>query len=95
VTDTVAQNSRIAEALKLPFPVLSDPDAVVIRQFGVYVDERAPGVEGTKAEPGIAKPAVFVIRSDFTIAFQYVARDQMVWADRPLDEEILSAVRDN
>jgi peroxiredoxin len=91
-SDSVSQNAALADKLILSFPVLSDPDCQVIRQWGVHVDATSPTVLGAKPEPDIAKPAVFVVRTDWTIAFRYVGRDQIIWIDRPTDEEIFAAV---
>lgn len=38
--DDVETNKRYAEALKLDFPILSDPEKTVARAYGVVTDER-------------------------------------------------------
>lgn len=38
--DTAEVNKRFAEALKLDFPILSDPDGKVARAYGVVSDTR-------------------------------------------------------
>lgn len=60
--DDLADSRALAEALALPFPLLSDPEAEVIAAYGVLM-------EGSNA---LAVPATFVVRSDRTIAWQYV-----------------------
>ena len=69
VVDPVEQNAAMVEKLLLPFPVLSDPQADVIRKWGVF-NEREQ----------VAKPAIFLVRPDMSIGHSYVGRD---YADRP------------
>ncbi|MBJ7601327.1 MAG: hypothetical protein DLM67_15730 [Candidatus Nephthysia bennettiae] len=75
--DTVEQNRAMVDKLLLPFPVLSDPDAVVIEAWGVL----------NAAEKGIAKPALFLVLPDWSLAFRYVGED---FTDRPPDEELFA-----
>ena len=63
--------------LLLPFPVLSDPDARVIEPWGVL----------NAAEKGIARPALFLVRADWSVPFSYVGED---FTDRPTDEELFA-----
>lgn len=83
--DQVDANRRLAERLKLNFPLLSDPDRRVVQLYGV--EERKTG-EGYP--PGIANPAVFVVDSTGKIRFKYVSRD---YADRPPNSTLLAALR--
>ncbi len=76
--DTVAQNLAMVEKLLLPFPVLSDPDAVVIEPWGLL----------NAAERGIAKPALFLVLPDRSFGFRYVGVD---FTDRPTDEELFAS----
>jgi peroxiredoxin len=76
--DTVEQNRAMVDKLLLPFPVLSDVDAAVIEPWGVL----------NAAEKGIAKPALFLVQPDRSIAFRYVGLD---FTDRPTDEELFTA----
>lgn len=75
--DTVEQNSAMVKKLLLPFPVLSDPEATVIEPWGVL----------NAAEKGIARPAIFLVRPDMSLAFAYVGED---FTDRPTDEELFA-----
>jgi peroxiredoxin len=59
--DDPADSRALARSLKLPFPLLSDPDARVIAAYGVQM-----------AGQVLAVPATFVVRTDRTIAWQYV-----------------------
>ncbi len=73
--------------LRLPFALLSDPDAAVISAWGVY--DPIGGTHGP-----IARPAILVVARDGRIPFSYVGRD---FADRPPNSAIyaaLDAVRD-
>jgi len=76
--DTVLQNQAMVDKLLLPFPILSDPDAAVIEPWGVL----------NAAEKGIAKPALFLVLPDRSIAFEYIGQD---FTDRPTDEELFAA----
>jgi peroxiredoxin len=76
--DTVEQNRAMVDKLLLPFPVLSDPDATVIEPWGVL----------NMAEKGIAKPALFLVQPDWSIAYGYVGQD---FTDRPTDEDLFTA----
>ena len=76
--DSVEQNRAMVEKLLLTFPLLSDPEARVIREWGVF----------NEAEGGIAKPAAFVVRPDRSIAYEFVGGD---FEERPEDEAIFEA----
>ena len=78
--DPVENNRAMVEKLMLPFPLLSDPDGRVIKQWDVWSD----------GDGGIARPAIFAIRSDGSLGWKYVARD---YADRPTDDEIFDSLR--
>ena len=70
----------MVEKLLLPFPLLSDPEGRVIKEWGVWTD----------ADGGIARPSIFAIRSDGSIGWAFVGRD---FADRPTDEELFHSIR--
>jgi peroxiredoxin len=76
--DAVEQNRVMVDKLLLPFPILSDPAATVIEPWGVL----------NVAEKGIAKPALFLIQPDWSVAYRYVGQD---FTDRPTDEELFTA----
>jgi peroxiredoxin len=78
--DPVENNRGMVDKLLLPFPLLSDPDAHVIKEWGVWNEN----------DGGVAKPAIFAIRRDGSIAWKYVGRD---YADRPTDDELFNALR--
>ena len=80
--DTVAENAAMVEKLRLPFPLLSDPDAAVIAAWDVY-----DAVGGTHGP--IARPAIFVVGRDLRISYEYVGRD---FADRPPNPAVWAAL---
>jgi peroxiredoxin len=75
--DTVEQNRAMVDKLLLPFPILSDPEARVIEPWGLL----------NEVERGIAKPALFLVRPDWSFALSYVGVD---FTDRPTDEELFT-----
>ena len=77
VVDPVENNAAMVDKLLLPFPILSDPEGRVIREYGVWSD----------GEGGIAKPALFLVQPDRSVTFSYVGQD---FADRPTDEELFA-----
>jgi peroxiredoxin len=79
VVDEPSKNLAMVEKLLLPFQILSDPEARVIRAYDVW----NPG------DGGVAKPALFLVRPDSSVAFEYVGTD---FADRPDDDELFAAV---
>ena len=78
--DPIENNRAMVEKLLLPFPLLSDPDGRVIKEWDVWNDN----------DGGIAKPSIFAIRSDGSIGWAYVGRD---FADRPTDDELFNSLR--
>ena len=75
VVDPPENNHAMIDKLLLPFPILSDPEARVIREWGVL----------NPAEHDIAQPAIFGIRPDLTIPYAYIGVD---YTDRPSDDEL-------
>jgi peroxiredoxin len=78
--DPIENNLAMVDKLLLPFPLLSDPDGRVIMEYGVRSDD----------EGGIAKPSIFAVRQDSSIAWTYVGQD---YADRPTDDELFNSLR--
>ena len=69
------RNAAMINKLKLPFPILSDPDrSGAIEPYGVA---------DPKDKRNIARPAMFVIAPDREIVFSLVSRD---YADRTYEE---------
>lgn len=72
----------MVEKLRLPFPLLSDLDAAATAAWDVY--DPVGGTHGP-----IARPAIFVVRRDLSIPYEYVGRD---FADRPPDQVVFEAL---
>lgn len=80
--DSPDENKAMVEKLRLPFPLLSDPDAAAIAGWDVY--DPVGGTHGP-----IARPAIFVVGRDLSIRYEYVGRD---FADRPPDTDVIAAL---
>ena len=78
--DPVENNHAMVAKLLLPFPLLSDPEGRVIKEWGVWSD----------GDGGMAKPAIFAVRSDRSVGWTYVGRD---FADRPPDDDLFASLR--
>ena len=78
--DSIEQDRTMVDKLLLPFPLLSDPEGGVIREWSVWSDN----------DGGIARPGLFAIRKDGSIAWHYVGVD---YADRPTDDELFASRR--
>jgi len=78
--DPIENNRAMVEKLLLPFPLLSDPEGRVIKEWGVWND----------ADGGVAKPSIFAVRRDGSIPWKYVGND---YADRPTDDELFDSLR--
>ena len=76
--DGVGRNKAMVSKLALPFPMLADPDARVIAEYGVYQEKEQR-----------ARPGAIVIGRDLSVPYRYVGRD---FADRPLTMELLAAL---
>ena len=78
--DPIENSRAMVDKLLLPFPLLSDPEGRVIKEWDVWTDNGG----------GIAKPSIFAIRRDGSIAWMYVGRD---FADRPTDDELFESLK--
>ena len=78
--DPIENNQAMVDKLLLPFPLLSDPDGRVIKEWEVWTDN----------EGGIARPSIFAIRKDGAITWRYVGVD---YGDRPTDDELFESLR--
>ena len=79
--DSAEQNRSMVEKLLLPFPVLSDPEGEVIKAYDVW----------NPNEGGVARPSLFLVRRDGSVAWSYVGED---FADRPVDEDLFHSVEE-
>ena len=78
--DPVENNTAMVEKLLLPFPLLSDPDGEVIKSYRVWME----------GDGGIARPSIFAVRADGTVAWEYVGED---YADRPTDDQVFASLQ--
>lgn len=76
--DHSEESRLLVKELGLGFPVLSDPKATVIERYGIRM-----------VHDELAVPAVFVVRSDGTIAWRFVATRA---AERPTNETVLDVL---
>ena len=75
--DQLSGAERAIDHLDLGFPVLFDPEAVVIERFGVY----------DTLNNGYATPSVFVIDKSGDIRWEYVGRH---YNDRPTNQQVIA-----
>jgi peroxiredoxin len=78
--DPVENNRAMVDKLLLPFPLLSDPEGRVIKDWDVWSD----------ADGGLARPSIFAIKKDASIVWRYVGVD---YADRPTDDQLFEWLR--
>jgi peroxiredoxin len=81
--DAPEQSAEIVEAYGLEFPLLSDPEAGTIRDYGVLH-------EGGGLEGDIARPAVFVIDRRGRIVWRDLTEN---WRVRVRAEHLLERLR--
>ena len=79
-TDDLSQASYVAESLRLDFPILYDPAADVVREYGVY------NLWGD----GMATPSTFVLDRTGKIRWQHIGK---IVYDRPSNEEIIDQLK--
>ena len=78
--DDLSKARIIAEGLGLPYPILYDPDADVISDYGLY----------DLLGDGLATPATFIIDKDGVIRYRFVA-DR--YYERPDADDIINELR--
>jgi len=66
--DSIADNKRVVEKNKLPFPILSDEEHRVISSYGVV--HKGGAMDGSD----IALPSMFLIDCHGNIIWRYVAK---------------------
>ena len=79
-------HAAFAEQLQLPFPLLSDLNRQVVREFGIRYTPEAPHREGFY---GISKRAVFVVDQAGGVRYAWVTDDALVV---PQLDDVLAAV---
>ena len=80
-TDDLSGAARVVKALGLEFPILYDPDAGVVTEYGVY------NLLGDR----YATPATFVLDKDGNIRWQYIGTSK---SDRPSNAAIFAKLRE-
>ena len=79
-----ADSAKVASRNKLPFPILSDADRSVIREYGLI--HRGGGSGGSE----IAIPAHILVDHDGKILWRHVATKVL---DRTDPDDVVAAVR--
>ena len=79
-TDDLSKANLIAEGLGLPFPILYNPDASMVKDYGVY----------NLLRDRLATPSTFVIDKSGIIRWKFIGRGI---SDRPSTAEILTQLR--
>ncbi len=79
-TDDLSKAQYIVERLGLPFPVLYNPEADVVKDYGVY------NLRGD----GLATASTFVIDKNGVIRWKYVAK---TLNDRPSASDVIEQLR--
>ena len=82
--DTIEESERLASALGLEFPLLSDVEREAITAWGVVHEGGKPG------GGAIARPAIFLVEPDGTISWRSVTENYRV---RVRPEHVLEALR--
>jgi hypothetical protein len=81
--DPPPQNAAMIEKLRLPFPILSDPDrSLAVEPYGV-ADPKDPR--------NIARPSIFIVAPDHELVFGEVSDD---FADRAAEEGVVATLQD-
>jgi peroxiredoxin len=77
--DPPPNNAAMVGKLRLPFPLLSDPEGELARLFGLW-----------DADEGVAVPSIVVVDQSAEVRYLYTGSD---FADRPTDEEVFAGLR--
>ena len=75
--DSVSEAAALVKSLDLGYKLLSDPQANMIKAYGVY----------NLLDDGVATPSVFIIGSGKKIIWNYIGKNI---SDRPSIENILA-----
>ncbi len=94
--DPEAVSEAARRALRLPFPLVADPEGRAIRRWGVVrgrnrldeLDRWSHGLVGLK---GYAQPAIFVVDGGGRVIYARVGADPL---DRPSNGELLRVLED-
>ena len=80
-TDDLRGAESIAQRLGIVFPILFDPDAEVVKDYGVY----------NKFRDRLAAPSTFIIDKNGIIQWKHVASEP--YYDRPSSKQVLEQLR--
>ena len=76
-TDALSGAERAIEYLDLGFPILFDPEAEVVRHYGVY----------NLLQDRLATPSTFIIDKNGDVRWKYIGRS---YTDRPSTQQIIA-----
>tara|TARA_B100000315_G_scaffold187515_2_gene177116 strand:- start:1613 stop:1861 length:249 start_codon:yes stop_codon:yes gene_type:complete len=79
--DSIQDAAQMATLTGAVFPLLADPEGLVVRRYGVY------DLLGDK----VAAPATLIIGQEGAVLWRNVGQDI---ADRPAAEQILAVLKD-
>lgn len=77
--------TRFVEKYSIPYTMLSDPDSIVIRRYGIFNDELEVGSK----YHGVPYPGVFLADEDGVIRAKFAEEN---YRDRPLLDDMLEAI---
>ena len=80
--DDLSGAARVVDTLGLEYEILSDPDAEVIRAYGVF----------NLHNNDLATPATFIVDKEGAISWQYIGKTSRT--DRPDNDEIIAQLRE-
>ena len=79
-TDSLSGAEYALERLDLGFPVLFDPEATVVREYGVY----------NLLRDRYATPSTFIIDKNGLVQWKYIGQH---YNDRPTNEQIIAQLK--
>ena len=74
--DVAEESTNMAAYAKAEFPILSDPEGRVVREYGIY----------NLLRDGMSAPAAYIVRPDGTIIWRYVST---TISDRPSASDMI------
>lgn len=80
--DKVEENKATVEKMKLPFPLLADPELTVVKALGLMHEKGGP-------KGDVARPGTILVKRDGTIAWTWMASNIR---ERPAPDEIKQAL---
>ena len=72
--DSVEQNAKVVENLKLGYTILSDPDLKVTKAYDLLHE----GASIDSAKPDVARPAVFIIGRDGVVRWRNLTENYRI-----------------